>query len=116
MKRQQRYSIKSRFRRCVPLRFHSALRLNFVLVVVSGFWGAMAQEAQQTPKSGLEQFLEQDYLFGTWGGVRKELSEKGVDFEFFYITSNLRNLSGGIKTGSAYEGALLMLLDLDSQK
>src|SRR5437867_2951221 len=68
------------------------------------------------PKSSLMQFLEQDYLFGNWGGLRTDLSKRGLDFEFFYIASNPHNLSGGIKTGSAYEGALLMLLDLDSKK
>jgi porin len=100
----------------LPGAFHSGLWLCLISAFVSCIWRVAAQEAEQTPKSGLEQFLEQDYLFGTWGGVRKELSDKGVDLEFFYIASNPRNLSGGIKTGSAYEGALLMLLDLDSKK
>jgi len=68
------------------------------------------------PKSGFEGFLEQDYLLGTWSGLRTDLSKHGVDFEFFYIATNPRNISGGIQTGSAYEGALLMLLDLDSEK
>jgi len=61
-------------------------------------------------------FLEQDYLLGTWGGLRTDLSDHGLDFEFFYIASNPRNLSGGIKTGSAYEGALLLVMDVDSKK
>jgi porin len=68
------------------------------------------------PKSALEQFAEQDYLFGTWGGLRTQLSKRGIDFELFYIASNPHNISGGIQPGSAYEGAFLMLLDLDSQK
>src|SRR2546429_10027958 len=77
---------------------------------------ASAQENVSAPKSALERFAEQDYLFGTWGGLRTDLSHHGVDFEFFYIASNPYNLDGGIKTGSAYEGAMLMLLDVDSDK
>src|SRR5262245_21618793 len=67
-------------------------------------------------KSPFEQFLEQDYLLGTWGGLRTKLSEHGVDFEFLYIASNPHNISGGIAPASRYEGAFLMMLDLDSQK
>ena len=68
-------------------------------------------------KSDFVKFLEQDYLFGDWGGLRTKLSkEHGVDFEFFYIASNPYNLDGGKQTGSTYEGALLMMMDLDSTK
>src|SRR6185436_13026598 len=74
------------------------------------------ENSAEAPKSAFERFAEQDYLFGTWGGLRTELSNRGVDFEFFYIASNPHNISGGIEPGSAYEGAFLMLLDLDSQK
>ncbi len=87
-------------------------------VVLGGFSprASLAQDTTNAPKSSFEQFAEQDYLFGTWGGLRTELSKHGVDFEFFYIASNPNNLSGGIQTGSHYEGAFLMLLDLDSKK
>ena len=67
-------------------------------------------------KSALEKFAEQDYLLGTWGGLRTDLSKHGVDFEFLYIASLPRNVSGGIEVGTAYQGAMLMLLDLDSEK
>lgn len=73
--------------------------------------------AGEPAKSDLMKFFEQDYLFGDWGGLRTRLSkEHGVDFEFFYIASNPYNLDGGRQTGSTYEGALLLLLDLDSAK
>lgn len=73
--------------------------------------------AGEPAKSDLMKFLERDYLFGDWGGLRTKLSkEHGVDFEFFYVASNPYNLDGGKATGSTYEGALLMLLDLDSAK
>src|SRR6266404_1243672 len=86
------------------------------LLAGPGSQAALAEGSTNAPKSALEQFAEQDYLLGTWGGLRTELSKHGVDFEFFYIASNPRNLSGGIETGSHYEGAFLMLLDLDSKK
>jgi porin len=79
-------------------------------------WGASAADPAETEKSKLMQFLEQDYLLGDWGGLRTDLSNRGVDFEFFYLGAVPSSLSGGIKHGSVYEGALLMTLDLDSQK
>jgi porin len=90
----------------------------FGLAVLLSVSRSVSEEnsAAPAPKSALEQFAEQDYLFGTWGGLRTALSKRGVDFEFFYIASNPHNISGGIDPGSVYEGALLMLLDLDSQK
>jgi len=99
------------------LQYRSTLRLGLVFLLASAQISAWAAEpSAAAPKSSFMQFLEQDYLLGTWGGLRTNLSNHGVDFEFFYIASNPRNLSGGIKTGSTYEGALLMLLDLDSRK
>src|SRR5262252_2649320 len=77
---------------------------------------AAEAKPEAPPKSALEKFAEQDYMLGDWGGLRTDLSKHGVDFEFFYIASNPHNVQGGIETGSAYEGAALMLLDLDSQK
>ena len=67
-------------------------------------------------KSALTRWAEGDYLLGTWGGVRTDLSKHGVDFEFFYLGSTPRNIQGGIKTGAEYQGALLMTLDLNSEK
>jgi len=68
------------------------------------------------PKSGLMQFLEQDYLFGTWGGKRTEWQQNGVDFEFVYFGAWPRNMSGGIKAGQVYEGTFMAVMDLDSEK
>lgn len=73
-------------------------------------------EAVDSWSAKVKKFAERDYLLGDWGGARTKLKDRGVDFEFFYIGSMPRNFSGGIKTGSAYEGALLLLLDLDSEK
>src|SRR5579859_1994357 len=68
------------------------------------------------PESRFMQFCEQDYLLRNSGGLRTNLSNHGIDFEFFYAGSVPNNLDGGLKTGSLYQGALLMTLDLDSDK
>jgi len=77
---------------------------------------AAADGIRPEEKSSFRQFLERNYLLGDWGGGRTWFSERGVDFEFFYIATLPHNISGGIKTGDSYQGALLMLLDLDSEK
>jgi porin len=88
-----------------------------VLVTVFCFLAGNAVGAdQKTGKSSVRQFLEQDYLFGTWGGVRTNLSQHGVDFEFLYAGSVPLNLDGGIKHGGVYQGALLSMMDLDGEK
>lgn len=75
-----------------------------------------AEAAPPPLKSSFMQFLEQDYLLGTWGGRRTQLSEKGVDFEFFYIGSVPMVVSGGRDIEKVYQGLLAMTLDLDSKK
>ena len=94
-----------------------ALLSSMVLTTTPRISQAQQLAATTTPtKSPFEQFLEQDYLLGTWGGLRTKLSEHGVDFEFLYIASNPHNISGGIEPASRYQGAFLMMMDLDSEK
>jgi porin len=97
-------------------KLRATLNIAFALLSAGACFRAAAEDSTNASQSKLMQFMSQDYLFGTWGGLRTDLSRHGVDFEFFYIASNPHNVSGGINTGSAYQGALLMLLDLDSQK
>jgi len=73
-------------------------------------------ETNEPPKSAFMQFCEQDYLFGDWCGLRAKLKDKGVDFEFVYFAAVPSNLEGGLKQGSVYEGAFMMMLDLYSDK
>src|SRR5688572_2532293 len=77
---------------------------------------AAAEESTTTPKSDFMRFLEQDYLLGNWGGLRTDLKERGVDFEFVYFGALPVNLEGGIKHGSVLEGGLMVLMDLYSDK
>lgn len=95
---------------------HSVLSTIVAAIIAAFSPTAYSGEPPAQEKSELMKFFEQDYLFGTWGGLRTDLSKRGVDFEFLYIASNPHNLSGGIDRGSVYQGAFLMLLDLDSQK
>jgi carbohydrate-selective porin OprB len=41
------------------------------------------------------------YLFGDWGGGRSALAEKGVTFDFFYISDMQANPSGGLQQTEA---------------
>src|SRR6266498_2479115 len=90
-----------------------------MLVVVLSWWtvsGADLSGADTTaapPDSSFMRFLTQDYLLGTWGGGRTWLSERGADFEFFYIGSVPSTVSGGRKIETVYQGLLAMTLDLD---
>jgi porin len=78
--------------------------------------GTPVPPTEPEQKSRLMRFAEQDYLLGDWDGWRTKLSKRGVDFEFFYAASLPNNFSGGIKTGTLYQGALMMTLDLNSDK
>ena len=62
--------------------------LGLSLLLLAPLRAAAAEESTNAPKSSLEQFLERDYLLGTWGGLRTQLSRHGVDFEFDVIDLN----------------------------
>ena len=79
---------------------------------------AQADAAKTEPeKSGFRRFAEQDYLFGDWGGYRtKWRDEYGIDFEFLHAAAVPMNIGGGRDPGSQYEGAGLMMLNVDTEK
>ena len=87
-----------------------------LLLAAQSLVPAAEPEPTDTQDSAFVRFCKQDYLLGDWGGVRTRLKEHGVDFEFVYFGAVPSNVGGGIKEGSVYEGALMMLLDLDSSK
>src|SRR5437868_10642132 len=100
-----------------PQQYCDLLRLGLSLtMVVLALPTGSAADNTLTPESPFLRFCMQDYLFGDWGGVRTKLKDHGVDFEFVYFGAVPSNVGGGIKEGSVYEGALMMLLDLDSAK
>jgi porin len=99
------------------------LNAKYVLIGMLGYAACPINSLSAAPespsaaeKSSFMRFLEQDYLFGDWGGLRTDLSRRGVDFEFLYAGSLPSNVDGGIQQDTAYQGALLMLLDLNSEK
>src|SRR5262245_50713011 len=88
-----------------------------ILVVVLTALGGRAEEGKPPASdSAFMRWATQDYMLGDWGGARTKLKEHGVDFEFVYFGAVPSNVGGGIKQGSVYEGALLMMLDLYSDK
>ena len=55
-------------------------------------------------------------LTGDWGGVRNDLSAKGVDLHAYYIGEVIGNASGGLKRGAVYEGLLEVGVHIDFEK
>lgn len=78
--------------------------------------GDSAPAKPSPPASAIENWFSQDYMLGDWGGLRTDLADNGVEFEFFYLGSLPSNLSGGIREGTVYQHALLLALDLDTEK
>lgn len=98
-----------------PYSYALKLRLALALGVLATTL-ALGQTNAPVPDSAFMRFATRDYLLGDWGGLRTKLKEHGVDFEFVYFGAVPSNLEGGIKEGSVYEGAFMMLMDLDSEK
>jgi porin len=103
--------------RSAPLTIASAF-FSLLLTVVPALAGdPTPPPAPANPEeSALVRYFSQDYMLGTWGGRRTELAKNGVDFELFYIGSLPSNISGGIKTGTVYQHALLFAIDFDTAK
>jgi porin len=92
--------------KCLPL----------ILPIMAGQALAGETPPPQADKSGLMSWLEGDYMLGDWNGLRTDLSKRGVDLEFFYFGSLPSNMSGGIETGTVYQGAFLSTLGLRSEE
>lgn len=56
------------------------------------------------------------YLLGDWGGKRSELAEKGVTFDFYYITDLLANPTGGLKQTQEAWNRVRGTMDIDFGK
>ena len=68
-----------------------------ILLLMSGA-SAEAQSAfPSNPSSSSAELSSRQYLFGDWGGERTALAEKGITFDFFYITDMQANPSGGLQ-------------------
>src|SRR5260221_4704331 len=73
-----------------------------LLAVGFGLASLGAQEETEAPQSGFRRWLEQDYMLGDWGGLRSDLSKRGIDFEFFYGGSVARNNYCGPRGGAPF--------------
>ena len=63
-----------------------------------------AQQAPpRLPTRALHAFesSQRRYLLGDWGGKRTSLAEKGVTFDFFYISDMQANPTGGMQQTQA---------------
>jgi len=97
-------------------RYWNVLALGLIAGAVT-LGTALGEDNTNAPEdSAFIRFCKQDYLLGDWGGLRTKLKDHGVDFEFVYFGAVPSNVGGGLKEGSVYEGAAMMLMDLDSEK
>jgi porin len=53
------------------------------------------------------------YLVGDWGGLRSELGEKGIVFDFFYISDSQGNPIGGLQQSAATWQRVRGTIDID---
>ncbi len=60
--------------------------------------------------------LEQEQLFGDWGGVRTTLEDKGISFNLTQTMDILGNVSGGSRQGGAYDGVFEAEVTFDLEK
>jgi carbohydrate-selective porin OprB len=65
--------------------------------------------------SSLENSSRQ-YLLGDWGGERTKLAEKGITFDFFYISDMQANPSGGLQQTQAGWERIRGTVDIDFDK
>ena len=87
-----------------------------LLALVLTLLAPAVRAADVTATNQFLRWATRDYMLGDWGGLRTDLSRRGVDFEFIYAGSMPDNLAGGLRTGAVYQGVVLGTLDLDSEK
>lgn len=75
------------------LTFTFALALSMASIAPA--WAQNALNGGPPPPSA--DLLSRNYLLGDWGGERSALAEKGITFDFFYITDLQANPSGGLQ-------------------
>ena len=73
--------------------------------------GVFAQEKSEKGTS----IWNRETLSGDWWEGRSSLFEKGYEFTFEYTAEAISNISGGIKTGSVYNGLGYSAVDIDGE-
>lgn len=72
------------------------LRFILPLILVVPVFAQM-EASNADPGTSFFDTRPRQYLFGDWGGKRTALAEKGITFDFFYISDMQANPSGGIQ-------------------
>src|SRR6201993_3792169 len=83
---------------------HAEMRrvLFAILLALLFFAPAWAQDhPAKDQNAALFGLPSRQYLFGDWGGERTALAEKGINFDFFYITDLEANPTGGLQQAQA---------------
>jgi carbohydrate-selective porin OprB len=75
--------------------------LCFIVLLMSGASAAAQSAPPGDPQASSTELLSRKYALGDWGGERSALAEKGITFDFFYITDLQANPSGGIQQRQA---------------
>jgi porin len=70
----------------------------------------------QTGDGSQDSWLTRKYAFGDWGGERSKLAEKGVTFDFFYVSDMQANPVGGLEQTYAGWGRIRGTMDVDFGK
>ncbi|MBC2595995.1 carbohydrate porin [Ruficoccus amylovorans] len=68
------------------------------------------------PASADQSFWTQEYLTGDWGGVRTELADYGVSFEFTNILDYYDDISGALSGGGTVFNRVRGTMNLDLDK
>lgn len=73
-----------------------------------------ATEPVQAEKS--ENLLNQESLFGNWGGLRSFLNQNGLNFDLVYKSDLFSNLHGGLQRGYKYLDNIDIVLSSDLEQ
>lgn len=73
----------------------------------------MARPVASDPGSTVFDGSQRRYLLGDWGGKRTWLAEKGVRFDFFYVSDMQANPSGGLQQTQAGWERVRGSIDID---
>ncbi len=93
-----------------------------IMALAMAFGGAGAAQAADVPTKAAkappapQSIWERDKLTGDWGGVRTDLSNKGIDITLDYVAETFAVLSGGLERRASYEGRLEFSVDANLEK
>jgi porin len=77
---------------------------------------ATSQAGVQPGGNASQSIWDQDTLTGDWGGVRRQLLDKGVTFGLQEQSEVWGNMAGGLKQGTVYDGLTTASVGIDLEK